>query len=240
MITINKRWSIIDVILVFVLLVVLMGLTNGFAPKIKGLLSGIRILGLQSKLAFFFVAAFLQSVYIIGTIWVIKTVRRLTWRDLGLHTQNFGLNALIGIGGGLVLCFTVILLSLLMLTFTKKTPPAQDVAQYLVALNGQGKLVLAVLLGSIMAPLSEELYFRGLVFPVLRDRFGLPTGLIASGLFFSLMHRDLFRLIPIAVGGIGLALLYDRTKSLWTSIIAHSTWNTIMLLLMVLSSKFVS
>lgn len=51
------------------------------------------------------------------------------------------------------------------------------------------------------------------------------------------MHRDLFRLIPIAVGGIGLAYIFERTKSLWASIFAHSTWNTVMLLLMATGSR---
>jgi membrane protease YdiL (CAAX protease family) len=115
--------------------------------------------------------------------------------------------------------------------------PPQEVEKMLTGIK-QGKDILLPLISvSILAPVSEELYFRGMVYPVIRSRFGIRAALIFSGLFFSMLHFDLFRLVPIWVGGIGLAYFYEKTGSLITSITAHSTWNTTMLLMMYLAAR---
>ncbi len=70
----------------------------------------------------------------------------------------------------------------------------------------------------------EEVYFRGFLYPALRQHFGAAKGIIITALFFSCMHFDLYRLIPIAAGGIGLTYLYERSGNIWTNIIAHGVW----------------
>jgi membrane protease YdiL (CAAX protease family) len=58
-------------------------------------------------------------------------------------------------------------------------------------------------------------------------------GIVLSALFFSIMHFDIYRLLPIAAGGAGLAYLYERTGNIWTNIIAHAVWNGVMIALII-------
>jgi hypothetical protein len=90
----------------------------------------------------------------------------------------------------------------------------------------------------IVAPIAEEIAFRGVLYGWLRQRFGVPAGVAISALLFSVAH-GIPALIPaLAVQGMVLALLYERSGSLWPPIITHGTYNaaTIILLYAALAS----
>ncbi len=59
----------------------------------------------------------------------------------------------------------------------------------------------------------------------MRDDYGKWKGILLTGTFFAAMHFDTMRFIPLLAGGVVLTWLYEQTDSLWTSIIAHATWN---------------
>lgn len=90
----------------------------------------------------------------------------------------------------------------------------------------------------IVAPVAEEVAFRGVLYGWLRQRFGARIGIVVSALLFSVAH-GIPPLIPaLAVQGVILALLYERSGSLWPSIITHGTYNaaTVILLYAALAS----
>lgn len=90
-----------------------------------------------------------------------------------------------------------------------------------------GLIALAV----FFAPFVEELIFRGFVFnAVLRYA---PVGLAAviSGAIFGLAHLDRTAFFPLACGGIVLAFVYYRTGSLVSSMLTHSTFNAVNVVL---------
>ncbi len=82
-----------------------------------------------------------------------------------------------------------------------------------------------------VAPITEELFFRGFVFAGLRSRWSLWPAAIVSGLVFGLVHAPtgITAVIPLAVLGIALCWLYDRTGSLWPPVIAHVINNSLAL-----------
>jgi uncharacterized protein len=91
--------------------------------------------------------------------------------------------------------------------------------------------VTAVLLIAVLAPISEELFFRGFVFGGMRQRFSLwPAALIAGGIF-GLIHAPTgpSTVFPLAALGIALCWLYDRTGSLWPCLFAHAFNNALAL-----------
>jgi hypothetical protein len=90
-------------------------------------------------------------------------------------------------------------------------------------------LVLAALLVCVMAPLAEEVFFRGFLFGALRKR-GVPLAALVSGLCFGLAHvasSPIGFLVPLALLGVILALLYERTGSLYPSIALHCLNNAV-------------
>ena len=80
---------------------------------------------------------------------------------------------------------------------------------------------------AVVTPVTEEVFFRGFVFLGLVPRFGVGWAMVASAAVFSLSHLTVGVFIPIFVTGLLLAWLYQRTGSLWPSIVAHAGQNAL-------------
>ncbi len=87
-----------------------------------------------------------------------------------------------------------------------------------------------VLVAVIMAPLFEEILFRGFLFRGLANSFGWVWGAVISGGIFGAAHLQLDVFLPLAALGFVLAWAYHRTGSLWTNITMHALFNTIAVL----------
>jgi membrane protease YdiL (CAAX protease family) len=91
--------------------------------------------------------------------------------------------------------------------------------------------IAAVVMIALLAPIAEELFFRGFLFAGVRSRWSLWPAAIASGLIFGLVHAPtgITTVVPLAALGIALCWLYDRTGSLWPCVIAHMINNGLAL-----------
>lgn len=92
--------------------------------------------------------------------------------------------------------------------------------------------ISAVLVIAVVAPVTEELFFRGFVFAGLRSRWPLWPSALGVGLIFGLVHAPtgLTAVVPLAGLGVALCWLYDRTGSLWPCVFAHVINNGLALL----------
>jgi len=81
--------------------------------------------------------------------------------------------------------------------------------------------------GAVLAPLGEELLFRGIVFGGLRG-YGLVISTLVSAVLFGLAHGINVVLPAAIVLGVLNALLYHRSRSIWPSIVSHAVNNTIV------------
>ena len=92
-----------------------------------------------------------------------------------------------------------------------------------------------------LAALSEEMFFRGFVFSGLRSRMSVWPAAVISGLVFGLVHAPtgITTVIPLAVFGVALAWLYDRTGSLWPSVTAHAINNGLALAILSTDNGFI-
>ena len=89
-----------------------------------------------------------------------------------------------------------------------------------------GAFVANLLVVAIVAPVIEELIFRGLGF-TLFERFGERTAVVAIGVAFGLWHGLVIALPLLILFGGGLAYLRARTRSVYPGIVLHSLFNTI-------------
>jgi membrane protease YdiL (CAAX protease family) len=92
--------------------------------------------------------------------------------------------------------------------------------------------LLVVFLITIVAPLGEELFFRGYFFRALKNWRGVvPAALLTGGVFgaIHLGSSPAAFTVPLAVFGIGLCLLYHWTGSLYPSIALHALNNSVAL-----------
>jgi membrane protease YdiL (CAAX protease family) len=92
-----------------------------------------------------------------------------------------------------------------------------------------------VLVAVVMAPLFEEIVFRGFLFRGLANSWGWVWGALVSAGIFGAAHLQLDVFLPLAALGFVLAWAYHRTGSLWTNITMHSLFNLIAVVAWALS-----
>jgi membrane protease YdiL (CAAX protease family) len=85
--------------------------------------------------------------------------------------------------------------------------------------------VLLLLVGGLIAPAAEEVYFRGLVFGCLR-RWGFATALLLSTAIFAGLHPSGAGLpLTQLVGGLVFAAAYEKERNLLVPIVIHTLGN---------------
>jgi membrane protease YdiL (CAAX protease family)/uncharacterized RDD family membrane protein YckC len=103
-------------------------------------------------------------------------------------------------------------------------PEQEDIGKQLGVCNpGIGIAIAAVAAIVVIAPFSEEIFFRGFFFAGLRSRWSLWPSALLSGAVFGLVHAPTgpTAAIPLAGLGVGLAWLYNKTGSLYPCMLAH-------------------
>jgi hypothetical protein len=86
-------------------------------------------------------------------------------------------------------------------------------------------IAATIALTVFIAPLAEELLFRGVIFPGLRDVLGRSAGIGISAALFALFHFSAELAVPYLVLGVLLALVVERTRSVWPAVIGHALFN---------------
>lgn len=153
-------------------------------------------------------------------------------RSLGLGVPTTGAQLALGVGAGLLLVFVADIVTAGQAKVVGPHPEA--VAQILKTHKGAVSFLFDFASVGIIAPFAEELLFRGVIFAGLAQRLPLGWAAAISGVIFGAAHLDPWSIVPLAIVGTGLALLYRRTGSLWPNIIAHATFNGFSLVLVYL------
>jgi membrane protease YdiL (CAAX protease family) len=91
--------------------------------------------------------------------------------------------------------------------------------------SGGAGLALSILLVALVAPLVEELAFRGVVMPVLGVRWGMWPAIVGSALIYAAYHFSFWLFAPTLVLGIALGWLAWTRRSLWPAILLHVLYN---------------
>ena len=164
--------------------------------------------------------------------------RGLDWvRDLGWSVRWFDVWFGLGVGVAAQLAL-VPLYELVFLVFGE-----QDVAaparSLVAAVDTPLDLIALVLMTVVMAPLAEEVCYRGLLYRGIRDMeaakagSGVVTATAVSSVIFAASHFQLVQFPGLLFFGVLLAVLTQRTGRLGTAIWAHVGFNatTIVVLL---------
>ncbi|SHK28313.1 CPBP family intramembrane glutamic endopeptidase [Desulforamulus aeronauticus] len=215
--TTNHPWSVSDVLWVFLLrlaLVYLIGkgllpLLPGISPRFVEVMDRAILLGLT----LFFV------------------LRKGNLHELGLRFDQFGRQILYGVLGGGFLFIIAEGSQRALVWLLAADVGSNPLVKAAAVANTPTALVWPLLIGGVLVPVTEELYYRGLAFTVFSRKWGLIMGLLASAVFFSLAHFSGVWFIQIAAVGGGLAMIYYLTGSLIPGMIAHGLVNSSRLLM---------
>lgn len=122
--------------------------------------------------------------------------------------------------------------SALVLTWLGLQPEQQALVTTLQTTRAQGSQIYMSVMAVSVVPATEEILFRGILYPFFRQRIGaIGAGWIVAALF-GVMHANLMAFVSLMVLGLALAWIYERTGNLLAPIAAHSLFNLANLFLM--------
>lgn len=104
-------------------------------------------------------------------------------------------------------------------------PKDNPTNEYIALLLESG--VIGFLCICIVAPLIEEIIFRGIILRGLLANYSPGDALVTSAVLFSLFHFNPDQLLQTLIAGMVLGWIYIKSYSLWPSIVAHSWYNMI-------------
>lgn len=174
-----------------------------------------------------FVATLVQDLALIGGA-VLAAASSLKGRITGAH---LGLRPtrLASAVGYVVLAYVTFVVIAAIWTTVMEVQDRENVLVDLGTGDSVYAFIAAAFLTTVMAPVAEELFFRGFVFGGLR-KHGVIVAAGVSGLAFGGAHvasSPIGFIVPLAALGIILALLYERTGSLYPPIALHALNNAI-------------
>ncbi len=139
----------------------------------------------------------------------------------------------IGIGVG----FLVMLASLLAGLATLLLFDLERVEQPIITSLSESSgfvLVSFVVLGVVIAPIGEELFFRGHLFRWSASRCGSTYAYVLTAAIFALLHANPSGILNYVVLSVTLAWAYERWRILFVPIVAHATINALAITLLIL------
>ena len=175
--------------------------------------------------AVIFSAIVFEDVSLVGLVYVFLIRRRiLSWTDMGLTGRRSSHHILHGLGWGVLFVFIAGVVENIQRAFGLQQTqadlfPLKDAGPW-----GRSAILLA---GILLAPLAEEIFFRGYLFRAITERKGLVKGVLYSSALFGLIHVNVGAFLPIATASTVLALGYRRSGDLWVPITAHALNNAL-------------
>ena len=146
---------------------------------------------------------------------------RSFWRSLGWFTPRLPFYSIVASGVGLVIA--ILLFGALIRTPNTANPLTE-------MLKDPTSLVLVAIFGTIVAPVWEELIFRGFLQPLLVGSLGAFAGIVATALPFGLLHFQEYgnswrHVLLISLSGVAFGWMRQATGSTKAAAGMHSAYN---------------
>jgi membrane protease YdiL (CAAX protease family) len=131
-----------------------------------------------------------------------------------------------GLGGYLVALPLMILISLVNQQIWQGQGGSNPLLQIVLEEADPVAIAIFFFTAAVAAPLFEETLFRGFLLPSLTRYVPVWAAILLSALLFAIAHLSLAEVIPLALLGSILGFVYTRSRSLLSSMLLHSLWNS--------------
>lgn len=172
------------------------------------------------------VASVIQDLLFVGVaVWFAAMVARPTTEQFGLRATPLRRAASLVVGGYVVFVLLTAAWSAALGLHEK-----EKVLQELGANSSAAALVVVAAFTCVLAPICEEVFFRGYFFRALRNWHGLWPAALLTGLVFGAVHlgsAPAGYIVPLMALGVILCLVYQWTGSLYPCIALHVLNNAI-------------
>lgn len=149
----------------------------------------------------------------------------------GLAKQNWSRLFLISFGWLLAAYPLILVAQIISHEHLARDSGPQEIVSFLINNPTFGDQLTVVLLAVVVAPIAEELIFRGYLYGVLRKYTGRLSAILLSSLLFAAIHLHAPSFAGLFILAVVLALVYERTGSLWAPIAMHAVFNAVSVFL---------
>ena len=193
---------------------------------------GINIIPKGVPLTMYNIFSIFISYFIVAFIYYKKEKRKINYKKL------FGKASVSNIMIGLATGMGIFILQ--QVTYRIFIPTNTTVGSNVQLLQNMPAIFM-ILIAVIIAPLVEELFFRGFFYEIT-DNTKTSVYCINSAFWFSLLHLQnlesplyaIYNLSVVFMSGFLFAFIYRKTQWIGTNIIAHATANGIAIFLIIL------
>ena len=153
--------------------------------------------------------------------------RLLGWRGLRVGTLGRPAAVMACLLGGITLAIAVQVASV-----AAGRPEQLPIEQFF---QSASNVMWMMAVGVLIAPLAEEMIFRGYFYPALARRLGVPGGVMATGLLFGLLHAQQLwggwaQIALLVIVGVVFTYVRARTGSVVAPFLLHLGYNSILFL----------
>ncbi|MBI5207843.1 MAG: CPBP family intramembrane metalloprotease [Candidatus Firestonebacteria bacterium] len=223
---INRFINIKRALLIIIIILLLEDLSSSIF-----LSSNILYFNMLIKLNLIRITELLVTLFLVIFLW------NGTWKDLGFksekitHDLKYAFYFILGLGGFVILfeVFSFILYK-------------EDIIVYLVdyslPIDDTKYMMLYIFTAVLGASITEEFFFRHIIYGTLRTKFNVYISIIITSIVFAYLHfTDIYYSIIPLLGGILFAVLYELTGNLIAPVILHSAGNLTLTLITIIYRK---
>jgi membrane protease YdiL (CAAX protease family) len=175
----------------------------------------------------------LLSLAVLAFLWLLVRSRGTAsfWPALGWHGLAVTPRAaLIRLGARYVLggaALAIVIQAASYYAGTKSSVPMESF------FRDRPSVLMMMALGILVAPLFEETLFRGCIYPVVAGTFGMPAGILVTGMLFGLAHSLQLagawkQVLLVTIVGIVLTYIRARTGTVLASYLVHLGYNSFL------------
>ena len=181
-----------------------------------------------------------------GLLWIVFFLReqKVSWSAaFGFQSPRLLRTIFLGLTAGAVVLPLALALQLLsgsvLQSIHVKAEPQQTVqvfketvAQAVPSATTIGEQIFFSVFVILLAPLAEEILFRGILYPTIKQAGFPQAALWTTSILFALSHFTAIAILPLTFFALVLVALYEITDNLLAPILAHSFFNAANVLLM--------
>jgi membrane protease YdiL (CAAX protease family) len=168
-------------------------------------------------------------VFMLGVYFVCLRPCSLSWKEVGF--RRFAASYWGAIAGWtIVLIFSSIMVLALMMAVggTYENEKTESVKQNVTVFN----FFIGFISAAIISPVYEEILYRGFIYRWIRVRTGKSWGMFISSFLFMVVHIPTYNTLMINfISGLVFAWAYEKTGSIWPSVLIHGLFNGLAVIL---------
>ncbi|MDP8263736.1 MAG: type II CAAX endopeptidase family protein [Candidatus Ancaeobacter aquaticus] len=176
--------------------------------------------------------SFLEYIFLIVLVlYFVLQVYEGSLRTLGLITEDIKRDLVLSLQFLVYLGFGCAFLHILhVYEFLKPSSKIIESVSLKTLFAGGAVAYAKCFLVLIVSPFAEEVFYRGFMYPVVRNKVGPVIASLLISLFFAFIHFDPQFFVYIFILSYVLCYLYEKGRSLVPPIIIHSVYNLLVLL----------